>query len=105
MKAIGREVREKGFTAMKTNIFIYDDDKKNPKGWRPGFGAPAYPERNVDRTVLRNLRMHLEAIREGAGPDVDLLLDLNFNASTEGYLKILRAIARPRHVLDRDRQL
>ena len=93
VKAIGREVREKGFTAMKTNIFIYDDDKKNPKGWRPGFGAPAYPERNVDRHVLRNLRMHLEAIREGAGPDVDLLLDLNFNASTEGYLKILRSIA------------
>ena len=78
---------------MKTNIFIYDDDKKNPKGWRPGFGAPFYPELNVDRNVLRNLRMHLEAIREGAGPDVDLLLDLNFNAKTEGYLKILRAIA------------
>src|SRR5688572_31747975 len=78
---------------MKTNIFIYDDDKKNPKGWRPGFGAPAYPERNVDRHVLRNLRMHLEAIREGAGPDMDLLLDLNFNAKTEGYLKILRSIA------------
>ena len=37
--------------------------------------------------------MHLEAIRDGAGPDVDLLLDLNFNAKTEGYLKILRAIA------------
>ena len=92
VKAIGREVREKGFTAMKTNIFIYDNEKKNPRGWRPGFGVPAYPERNVDRAVLRNLRMHLEAIREGAGPDVDLLLDLNFNASTEGYLKILRAI-------------
>ena len=27
------------------------------------------------------------------GPDVDILLDLNFNAKTEGYLKILRAIA------------
>ena len=37
--------------------------------------------------------MHLEAIRDGAGPDVDILLDLNFNAKTEGYLKILRAIA------------
>jgi galactonate dehydratase len=92
VKAIGREVREKGFTAMKTNIFIYDAEKKNPKGWRPGFGSPNHPERNVDRHVLRNLRMHLEAIRDGAGPDVDLLLDLNFNASTEGYLKILRAI-------------
>jgi L-alanine-DL-glutamate epimerase-like enolase superfamily enzyme len=43
--------------------------------------------------VLRNLRAHLEALRDGAGPDVELLLDLNFNAKTEGYLKILRAIA------------
>ena len=92
VKSIGREVREKGFSALKTNIFIYDADKRNPKGWRPGFGSPNFPERNVDRHVLRNLRMHLEAMREGCGPDVDMLLDLNFNASTEGYLKILRAI-------------
>ena len=62
-------------------------------GWRPGFGVPFEPEINVDRKVLRDLRMHLEAIRDGAGPDVDILLDLNFNAKTEGYLKILRAIA------------
>jgi L-alanine-DL-glutamate epimerase-like enolase superfamily enzyme len=91
VKAIGREVREQGFSACKTNIFIYEDGR--PRGWRPGFGSPFYPELNVDRTVLRNLRMHLEALRDGAGPDVDLLLDLNFNAKTEGYLKILRAIA------------
>jgi L-alanine-DL-glutamate epimerase-like enolase superfamily enzyme len=84
-------VREKGFDALKTNIFIYEDGK--PRGWRPGFGVPFYPELNVDKTVLRNLRMHLEALDDGAGSNVDLLLDLNFNAKTEGYLKILRAIA------------
>src|SRR5258708_6559686 len=67
VKAIGNEVREKRFTAMKTNIFVYDADKKSPKGWRPGFGSPTYPERNVDRHVLRNLRIHLKAIRESAG--------------------------------------
>ncbi|MDX2203036.1 MAG: mandelate racemase/muconate lactonizing enzyme family protein [Hyphomicrobiaceae bacterium] len=91
VRAIGREVRDKGFTALKTNIFLNEDGK--PSGWRPGFGSPFAPEINVDRKVLRNLRHHLEAIREGAGPDVDILLDLNFNAKTEGYLKILRAIA------------
>jgi len=92
VKAIGREVREKGFSACKTNIFIYQDGN-NPQGYRPGFGAPFYPELNIDKTVLRNLRMHLEALDDGAGPDVDLLLDLNFNAKTEGYLKIVRALA------------
>ena len=91
VKAAGREVREQGFKACKTNIFTYDAGK--PKGWRPGFGVPFEPEINVDRKVLRDLRTHLEAIRDGAGPDVDILLDLNFNAKTEGYLKILREIA------------
>jgi galactonate dehydratase len=31
-------------------------------------------------------------MREAAGPDIDILLDLNFNAKTEGYLKLLREI-------------
>jgi len=93
VKAIGREVREKGFTALKTNIFNYDENGKQASGWRPGFGVPFEPGLNVERKVLRNLVAHLEALREGAGPDVDILLDLNFNAKTEGYLKILRAIA------------
>ncbi len=91
VKALGREVRERGFGALKTNIFIYENGK--PRGWRPGFGAPFYPELNVDKTVLRNLRMHLEALDDGAGPDMDLLLDLNFNAKTEGYLRILRSLS------------
>ncbi len=91
VRQIGREVREQGFTACKTNIFLYDEGEK-PVGWRPGFGAPFYPERNVDRRVLKNLRAHLDALREGVGPNVDILLDLNFNCSTEGYLKILRAL-------------
>jgi len=93
VKALGREVREKGFGALKTNIFLYDADKKNVRGWRPGFGVPFSPEINVEREVLKNLVMHLEALRDGAGPNMDILLDLNFNAKTEGYLKILRAIS------------
>ena len=93
VKALGREVRDKGFGALKTNIFTYDADKKNASGWRPGFGVPFSPEINVEKNILANLVMHLEALREGAGPKIDILLDLNFNAKTEGYLKILRAIA------------
>jgi L-alanine-DL-glutamate epimerase-like enolase superfamily enzyme len=91
VKAMGGEVREKGFAALKTNLFLYE--KGEVRGWRPGFGVPFRPELNVEPRLLRNLRAHLEAFRDGAGPDVELLLDLNFNAKTEGYLKILRAIA------------
>jgi galactonate dehydratase len=91
VRQIAREVRDKGFTALKTNIWRYEDGKI--LGWAPGFGKPFAPELNVDRKVLKGLREHLEIMREAAGPDVDILLDLNFNAKTEGYLKILREIA------------
>lgn len=91
VKAIGREARERGFTALKTNSFDYVDGK--PVGWRPGFGSPFDPGINVEKRMLRNMRMHLEALREGAGPDVDILFDLNFNARTEGFLRVLREIA------------
>ena len=94
VKAIGREARDKGFTALKTNIFDYDASGRIRGGYRPGFGVPVQPALNVERAVLENIVTHLEALRDGAGPDMDILIDLNFNAKTEGYLKILRAIAK-----------
>lgn len=91
VRALGREVRERGFTGLKTNMFRYEDGKI--AGWGAGFGTPFLPELNIDRKLLNGLREHLQILRESAGPDMDILLDLNFNAKTEGYLKVLRAIA------------
>jgi galactonate dehydratase len=91
VKRLGAEVRERGFTALKTNTFLFD--QQPVAGWVPGFARPFQPDLNVEKRVLRNLCAGLEAFRDGAGPDIDMLLDLNFNAKTEGYLKILRAIA------------
>ena len=91
VKALGREVKEKRFTALKTNIFLFD---RTPAGYFPGFNRPAgYPELNAERDVIDGLKAELEAFREGAGPDIDILLDLNFNFKTEGYLKIVDALA------------
>jgi L-alanine-DL-glutamate epimerase-like enolase superfamily enzyme len=42
--------------------------------------------------VLGAIREELAAFREGAGPDIGILLDLNFNFKTEGYLKVARAV-------------
>jgi L-alanine-DL-glutamate epimerase-like enolase superfamily enzyme len=87
---LGEEVRDAGFKALKTNVYRYENGQ--PVGWATGFGVPFEPGLNVDRKVLRGVVDHLEALREGAGPDVEILLDLNFNAKTEGYIEILRAI-------------
>ncbi|MEZ5844793.1 MAG: mandelate racemase/muconate lactonizing enzyme family protein [Hyphomicrobiaceae bacterium] len=91
VKARGAAVRDKGFTALKTNLFL-PADGGGFRGWRPGVSAPYYPERNIDTPQLRAFRDFLEALRDGAGPDVDILLDLNFNVSMEGALKTLRML-------------
>jgi L-alanine-DL-glutamate epimerase-like enolase superfamily enzyme len=89
---LGREVVARGYTALKTNVLILDDD--NPRGHVPGFArGESFPELNPDRHVLRAARDLLAALREGTGPDVDVLVDLNFNYKTEGFLKVARAIA------------
>ena len=87
----GREVVANGYTALKTNVFVLGRD---PHLHSPGFArrGPGFPELNADREVLRALRDELAAFREGAGPDVDILVDLNFNFKTEGFLKVARAI-------------
>ncbi|HEV2358996.1 MAG TPA: mandelate racemase/muconate lactonizing enzyme family protein [bacterium] len=90
-EATAEQVRARRFTALKTNMFIYEQG--SVRGWHPGFAHPFVPELTVDKTVRRNLRAHLEALRSGAGPDIEILLDLNFNAKTAGYLEILSDVA------------
>jgi L-alanine-DL-glutamate epimerase-like enolase superfamily enzyme len=42
--------------------------------------------------VLRTLDRQLEALREGAGPDVGIMLDANFHFRAEGYLELVRML-------------
>lgn len=90
VRAAGREVRERGFNGLKTNVFRELDGKIT--GWAPGFGNPYEPDLNVSRKVLDGLHEFLVALREGTGPDIDIKLDLNFHCKTEGFLQILRRI-------------
>ena len=88
--AQGKEVFSKGYTALKTNIFLLGED---PHLHAPGFvRGDGFPELNAERSVIRAMCDQLEAFREGAGPDIDILVDLNFNFKTEGFLKMARAM-------------
>ena len=87
---LGREVVAAGYSALKTNVFLFDDPPRlHAPGFTPGDG---FPELNADRNVLRAMERQLEALREGAGPDIDILVDLNFNFKTEGFLKMARVM-------------
>jgi L-alanine-DL-glutamate epimerase-like enolase superfamily enzyme len=87
---LGAEVAKRGFKALKTNIFRFDG--ATPELYMPGFTrSPGYPELNLDPRTLGAIRAQLQAFRDGAGPDMGILLDLNFNFKTEGYIRIARA--------------
>lgn len=91
VRKAGSHVREKGFKAAKTNLFVHGNDR--PRQWMAGFGAPYEPGLNIDRKLINSVRTHLEALRDGVGPDVELMIDFNFNARTEGFLKLIRALS------------
>lgn len=89
---LGKRVNSEGFTGLKTNMIVFD---KNGKIGRhmPGFGgAPGWPELNPPIGLVDDLRNQLTAMEEGAGPDVGIRLDLNFNFRPEGYRQITSGI-------------
>jgi L-alanine-DL-glutamate epimerase-like enolase superfamily enzyme len=91
IEALGAEVKRRGFKAFKTNILRLD--AQGPDLYMPGFTAsPGWPELNLDPRTLATIHEEMKAFRAGAGPDTGILLDLNFNFKTEGYIRIARAL-------------
>jgi galactonate dehydratase len=89
--ALGKEVAASGYGALKTNVLLLGDG--DPRVRNGGFGrGDGYPDLNADRYVLDALRAELAAFREGAGKGMDILVDLNWNFKTEGFLKCARAM-------------
>lgn len=88
---LGEEARRRGFRAIKTGLVAEAEGGFTNVG--PGFAyTPGYPELNLDRRLLSTLDRQLAALREGAGPDVELMLDVNFHFKTEGFLELVRAL-------------
>ena len=60
----------------------------------PGFGrSNGAPELNAEPWLVDLIVKQMEAFKNGAGPDIGLKLDLNFNFKTEGYIRIAKALA------------
>jgi len=67
LRHLGAEVARRGFTALKTNIFLFDQTP--PTLYMPGFARGAgQPELNADRRVLDAIAASLSVLRDGAGP-------------------------------------
>ncbi len=87
---LGKEVVERGFTALKTNIVLPGEPASL---WMPGF---VQGRGTTDQAVTSELLGHIEELigtfREAVGPDVDINLDLNFNFKPESVIRIARSV-------------
>ncbi len=88
--ALGREVVEKGFTALKTNI-VFPGDPASV--YFPGFGGRSgTTDGNVTPQLLRHIETLIGTFREAVGPDVGINLDLNFNFKPEACMRIAKVL-------------
>ena len=90
LTSAAREAKERGFTALKTNLLLFDD--KGGRMYQPGSTKGAgHPELNVEKHLVRAFTDQLQALRDGAGDGVDLMVDLNFNYKPEGFRRFAKA--------------
>lgn len=89
----GRVVRASGIGAVKCNIMAFDGGL--PRMHMPGFPATAWPiGENTARFATAALVDSITALRSGLGPDVDIMVDLNFNFHVDGYRDVVRELGR-----------
>ncbi|MBT4137891.1 MAG: mandelate racemase/muconate lactonizing enzyme family protein, partial [Candidatus Latescibacteria bacterium] len=87
---LGKEVVEKGYTALKTNIVVPGDPADVVFG---GFGGPpGTTDGVVSRELLRHIETLIGTFRDAVGPNVDINLDLNFNFKPESCIRIAQML-------------
>jgi L-alanine-DL-glutamate epimerase-like enolase superfamily enzyme len=87
--ALGREVVERGYRAFKTNIVVPGAEPQvRMAGFRPGVVGDS-----VSAEMIGELTRLFEAFRQGTGDSAEPMLDLNFNVSADGALRIAAALA------------
>ena len=87
---LGREVVNRGFTALKTNIVFPGDPSWV---WFGGFASGSGTTDQVATTeLLRHVETLIGTFRDAVGPDVDINLDLNFNFKPEGAMRIAKVL-------------
>ncbi|MBI3274017.1 MAG: mandelate racemase/muconate lactonizing enzyme family protein [Candidatus Colwellbacteria bacterium] len=89
--ALAREVKDRGYRAIKTNIILFNDEI--PEVYMPGFNrSKGGPELNVDERILYGAREYISVWRSALGADCGIILDANFNFKTEGYCRLARSL-------------
>lgn len=90
VRTFGEEIKVSGFKAVKTNVALFGE---NPRVYMPGFHkSDGGPELNPTPEVLDGIEKYLGTLREAVGSEIGIVLDLNFNFKTEGFIQVGRIL-------------
>lgn len=87
LRKLAAEVQEKGYTALKTNLFPLKDRPDAD----PGGPVNAYSG-EISGPAIRNAEAVVGTFREELGPDVGIALDVAFRFKLAGAIKLARAM-------------
>ena len=90
ISALGREVAERGFTALKTNI-VYPGEISRVY-WGGFGGGGGTTDGTINNATIDHIRTLIGTFRDAVGPNIDIALDLNFNFRVEAATRICRAL-------------
>ncbi len=90
IEKLGKEVSDRGFKALKTNIVFPGDFASVHFA---GFGGgPGTTDQGVSQSILHHIEEYISALQRGAGKDVSIALDLNFNFKPDAAKKICKVM-------------
>ncbi len=90
VKKLGQEAVRRGYKALKTNPLPL---AAGAKPFNSGFRIlPGFLDRQADARTIGEICDVLAAFRDGAGPHMGIMFDLNFNQRTDGFLRIAQAV-------------
>jgi L-alanine-DL-glutamate epimerase-like enolase superfamily enzyme len=90
VKKLGQEAVKRGYKALKTNPLPLAE---GAKPFNPGFRImPGFLDRHADARSTGEICDVLAAFRDGAGPNMGIMFDLNFNQRTDGFQRIAQAV-------------
>jgi L-alanine-DL-glutamate epimerase-like enolase superfamily enzyme len=88
---LGKEVKNKGFTALKTNVLLPGQSATFGGG---SFGASGATDQVAPKWLIPHIETLIGTFRDAVGDDIDINLDLNFHFKTEACLRIAKVLEK-----------
>ncbi len=90
LRALVDEVKERGYSGLKTNLLrLGEAPGVLMQGFKGGYGST---DRNLDNKVLHEIEEMVAAIRDQAGEDFDIILDMNMHFRGDGTKRLARVL-------------